>query len=244
MCYSVVSLLTQSTEVPTSVPQGQEQIPTTAVDSYNYSSAVPYSPTTTSSGYSSYSASPNGSPEHSPSYDPLLDIDLSLTPSPEDPFAMVQTDMGYSESPFVNTSEYCSRAYMDGCNDPMYSTVMSEPNPCFPQFSSGVENGKSFGMVRGPNFFFANYPRGIEVAQMFKQCKICGDVASGNHFGVQSCEACKSFFRRSVRSSSRYSCRGSRSCTIEKHTRNRCQYCRLQKCLSNGMRKEGWSYFL
>lgn len=70
-------------------------------------------------------------------------------------------------------------------------------------------------------------------------CKVCGDTASGNHFGVLSCEACKSFFRRSIRSSARYACRASRGCAIEKHTRNRCQYCRLQKCAQMGMRKEG-----
>ena len=70
-------------------------------------------------------------------------------------------------------------------------------------------------------------------------CKVCNDVASGNHFGVLSCEACKSFFRRSVRAGARYACRGTRNCSVEKHTRNRCQYCRLQKCLQTGMRKEG-----
>lgn len=70
-------------------------------------------------------------------------------------------------------------------------------------------------------------------------CKVCGDTSSGNHFGVMSCEACKSFFRRSVRANSRYACRASRNCAIEKHTRNRCQYCRLQKCIQMGMRKEG-----
>ena len=70
-------------------------------------------------------------------------------------------------------------------------------------------------------------------------CKVCGDTASGNHFGVLSCEACKSFFRRSIRANARYACRGSRGCAVEKHTRNRCQYCRLQKCVAMGMRKEG-----
>lgn len=70
-------------------------------------------------------------------------------------------------------------------------------------------------------------------------CKVCGDIASGNHFGVQSCEACKSFFRRSVRAGARYACRANRMCSIEKHTRNRCQYCRLQKCIQRGMRREG-----
>ena len=70
-------------------------------------------------------------------------------------------------------------------------------------------------------------------------CKVCGDKASGNHFGVLSCEACKSFFRRSIRTGARYSCRGARLCNIDKNSRNRCQYCRLQKCASVGMRREG-----
>eukprot|EP00118_Oscarella_pearsei_P025378 m.308087 g.308087 ORF g.308087 m.308087 type:complete len:435 (+) comp43358_c0_seq1:141-1445(+) len=69
-------------------------------------------------------------------------------------------------------------------------------------------------------------------------CLVCGDKSSGKHFGVMSCEACKSFFRRSVRQNARYSCRNSRDCPVEKHTRNRCQFCRLQKCMRTGMKKE------
>ena len=70
-------------------------------------------------------------------------------------------------------------------------------------------------------------------------CKVCGDKASGNHFGVLSCEACKSFFRRSIRTDARYSCRAGRCCEIDKQSRNRCQYCRLIKCIKIGMKKEG-----
>ena len=70
-------------------------------------------------------------------------------------------------------------------------------------------------------------------------CRICGDTASGNHFGVLSCDACKSFFRRSMRANTRYACRGSRTCTVNARTRGRCQYCRLSKCLAAGMKKQG-----
>nr|ASL70517.1 nuclear receptor [Brachionus rotundiformis] len=69
-------------------------------------------------------------------------------------------------------------------------------------------------------------------------CAICGDKASGKHYGVHSCEGCKGFFKRTVRKDLTYSCRDNRDCTIDKRQRNRCQYCRYQKCLSAGMKRE------
>ncbi|XP_021954770.1 orphan steroid hormone receptor 2 isoform X2 [Folsomia candida] len=67
-------------------------------------------------------------------------------------------------------------------------------------------------------------------------CVVCGDRASGRHYGAISCEGCKGFFKRSIRKQLGYSCRGTKQCEVTKHHRNRCQYCRLQKCLQMGMR--------
>ena len=69
-------------------------------------------------------------------------------------------------------------------------------------------------------------------------CSICGDRASGKHYGVYSCEGCKGFFKRTVRKELTYACRENRKCVIDKRQRNRCQYCRYMKCLSTGMRRE------
>ncbi|MGH0172329.1 UNVERIFIED_CONTAM: hypothetical protein FKN15_063107 [Acipenser sinensis] len=70
-------------------------------------------------------------------------------------------------------------------------------------------------------------------------CAICGDRSSGKHYGVYSCEGCKGFFKRTVRKDLTYTCRDSKDCMIDKRQRNRCQYCRYQKCLAMGMKREG-----
>lgn len=86
-------------------------------------------------------------------------------------------------------------------------------------------------------------------------CLVCGDRASGRHYGAISCEGkyfliqalasstllflgCKGFFKRSIRKQLGYQCRGQMNCEVTKHHRNRCQFCRLQKCLASGMRSD------
>ncbi|XP_033883825.3 retinoic acid receptor RXR-gamma-B-like isoform X1 [Acipenser ruthenus] len=69
-------------------------------------------------------------------------------------------------------------------------------------------------------------------------CAICGDRSSGKHYGVYSCEGCKGFFKRTIRKDLTYTCRDSKDCMVDKRQRNRCQYCRYQKCLAMGMKRE------
>ncbi|XP_051949693.1 nuclear receptor subfamily 2 group C member 2 isoform X2 [Xyrauchen texanus] len=75
-------------------------------------------------------------------------------------------------------------------------------------------------------------------SQPVEYCVVCGDKASGRHYGAVSCEGCKGFFKRSVRKSLTYSCRSNQDCVVNKHHRNRCQFCRLRKCLEMGMKME------
>lgn len=73
-------------------------------------------------------------------------------------------------------------------------------------------------------------------------CLVCGDVASGFHYGVSSCEACKAFFKRTIQGNNgniEYTCPASNDCEINKRRRKACQACRFQKCLRMGMLKEG-----
>nr|CAD57002.1 retinoid X receptor [Suberites domuncula] len=207
-------------------------------------------------------ASPSSTPASSPGYEQIQMLDMELKPfedmsscklmHPTSPDPQSPATFNPRPHTFGGMASYQSQQYMNDYKDPMYSpNTAAPPHYCADNryMHNGVEPppyGKNYGMINGSSFYFSNYPQSVEGMSPSGQnlslqqtiCKICGDTASGNHFGVQSCEACKSFFRRSVRANARYACRGSRNCAIEKHTRNRCQYCRLQKCIANGMRKE------
>ncbi|XP_075947629.1 nuclear receptor subfamily 4immunitygroup A member 1 [Anarhichas minor] len=69
-------------------------------------------------------------------------------------------------------------------------------------------------------------------------CAVCGDNASCQHYGVRTCEGCKGFFKRTVQKKSKYVCLANKDCPVDKRRRNRCQFCRFQKCLVVGMVKE------
>ncbi|XP_066569082.1 retinoic acid receptor RXR-alpha-A isoform X2 [Amia ocellicauda] len=81
-------------------------------------------------------------------------------------------------------------------------------------------------------------PSGTPLSLTKHICAICGDRSSGKHYGVYSCEGCKGFFKRTVRKDLTYTCRDNKDCLIDKRQRNRCQYCRYQKCLAMGMKRE------
>ncbi|XP_064170265.1 nuclear receptor subfamily 5, group A, member 5 isoform X1 [Anguilla rostrata] len=69
-------------------------------------------------------------------------------------------------------------------------------------------------------------------------CPICGDRVSGYHYGLLTCESCKGFFKRTVQNNKRYTCAERQSCPVDVAQRKRCPYCRFQKCLTVGMRRE------
>jgi len=69
-------------------------------------------------------------------------------------------------------------------------------------------------------------------------CCVCGDRASGKHYGVMSCDGCRGFFKRSIRGNMEYVCKENNQCIIDVSRRNQCQACRLKKCLEVKMNKD------
>lgn len=87
----------------------------------------------------------------------------------------------------------------------------------------------------------------MEDTKARNMCQVCGDNATGIHYGVLSCEGCKAFFRRSApeKVHKSYICLAGDSCQFSfknciqnRNLRNQCKACRFKKCLRAGMRLE------
>ncbi|XP_031554155.1 steroid hormone receptor ERR2-like [Actinia tenebrosa] len=75
-----------------------------------------------------------------------------------------------------------------------------------------------------------------------EKCAVCGDSSSGYHYGADTCEGCKSFFKRTIQRGyiDKYTCNfKDGNCEIDKISRAKCQACRLKKCFDVGMVEEG-----
>ncbi|XP_048461409.1 androgen receptor-like isoform X2 [Rhincodon typus] len=85
------------------------------------------------------------------------------------------------------------------------------------------ENTRSLGLQM--DYFF----------QPQKTCLICGDEASGCHYGALTCGSCKVFFKRAAEGKHKFLCASRNDCTIDKVRRKNCPSCRLRKCFAAGM---------
>lgn len=122
-------------------------------------------------------------------------------------------------------------------------TTSGSPSSSIPQspYQSTLSSNYNGPAVSSPQVSSpqsGRYPPNHPLSGSKHLCSICGDRASGKHYGVYSCEGCKGFFKRTVRKDLSYACREERNCIIDKRQRNRCQYCRYQKCLQMGMKRE------
>ncbi|CAF2747886.1 unnamed protein product [Rotaria sp. Silwood2] len=114
---------------------------------------------------------------------------------------------------------------------PPSTSIKTEPNLEQKQFSENSNNTTisliktNSGKIQGS--IAVNVP-----------CLVCGDEASGFHYGVNSCEGCKGFFRRCITQGMSHRCNNTGNCEITPFSRNSCQYCRLKKCFDVGMSRE------
>uniref|UniRef100_A0A7E4ZQ55 Nuclear receptor n=1 Tax=Panagrellus redivivus TaxID=6233 RepID=A0A7E4ZQ55_PANRE len=114
-------------------------------------------------------------------------------------------------------------------------------NQYMPQYGLGSQSGSPAVSFNGSESAHSAGLLGSK-DNGYELCVVCGDKASGRHYGAQSCEGCKGFFKRSIRKQNQfrvsYACRGTKDCPVTKFHRNRCQHCRLKKCIAMGMKSE------
>ncbi|XP_076116122.1 nuclear receptor ROR-beta-like isoform X1 [Mytilus galloprovincialis] len=101
-------------------------------------------------------------------------------------------------------------------------------------------NSNPPGKVRSIRKYFKNSRQHPPNPDALPPCRVCGEKASGLHYGVNTCEPCKGFFRRSivkvVQNKEEYRCmRETGNCKLGTGKRTMCSYCRYKKCLDVGM---------
>ncbi|XP_015117289.1 ecdysone-induced protein 78C [Diachasma alloeum] len=125
--------------------------------------------------------------------------------------------------------------------DSTFISVKREPSTEEP--SSPLEANSPGSILRNNEQHYAAADSNSSTpAKSFVPCKVCGDKASGFHYGVTSCEGCKGFFRRSIQKQIEYRCLRDGKCLVIRMNRNRCQYCRFRKCLAVGMSRDSVRY--
>ncbi|XP_031778754.1 ecdysone-induced protein 78C isoform X2 [Nasonia vitripennis] len=125
--------------------------------------------------------------------------------------------------------------------DSTFISVKREPSSEEP--SSPLEAASPGSILRNNEQHYAAADSNSSTpAKSFVPCKVCGDKASGYHYGVTSCEGCKGFFRRSIQKQIEYRCLRDGKCLVIRLNRNRCQYCRFKKCLAVGMSRDSVRY--
>ncbi|XP_024251620.1 retinoic acid receptor RXR-beta-A isoform X2 [Oncorhynchus tshawytscha] len=179
---------------------------------------------------SSVSSPPSGL--HSPPLTPTAAAMTSLPPFTSD----VNSPTSSMGSPFSVISSSLGSPCLPGTPSVGYGPI-SSPQINSTVSMSGLHAVSSSDDVKPPFGLGGHSPGGPMLSQK-RLCAICGDRSSGKHYGVYSCEGCKGFFKRTVRKDLSYTCRDNKDCLVDKRQRNRCQYCRYQKCLACGMKRE------
>ncbi|KAK7105442.1 hypothetical protein V1264_016818 [Littorina saxatilis] len=177
----------------------------------------------------------------------------SLTNASEDCFQFLRNDACAQQATTIDLSPLASSS----CDSP-FGGVDGERFVCFDidDFTSGFEAGELSSSSNDTSISFdaslssetgkkgkksrqtkPRIPRTTSAKNQLPPCRVCGDAASGFHYGVNSCEACKRFFRRALKRKRNFKCRGNKNCIIKGKKNNLCGFCRYNRCLALGMSK-------
>ncbi|XP_069770079.1 nuclear receptor subfamily 1 group D member 2-like isoform X2 [Narcine bancroftii] len=187
---------------------------------------------------------------------PMLDLDLTIRTLKAGPLAATSKSGVIT---YISSSSGCSPASYHSENSENSFQSISPPVSSSPN-SFASENHINLSVVLSENCALklersnaqlvcsakedgSNLNKSIsnitKVNGMILLCKVCGDMASGFHYGVHACEGCKGFFRRSIQQNIQYKkCLKNENCSIMRMNRNRCQQCRFKKCLAVGMSRD------
>ncbi|XP_062379948.1 progesterone receptor-like isoform X2 [Sardina pilchardus] len=126
----------------------------------------------------------------------------------------------------LSFSRYFPESYYSGGMYGRIPTAASLPRPC--EWTTGPNGlAPAFRLEDMlPMSFLLAAPRA---------CQICGDVASGCHYGALTCGSCKVFFKRAAEGKQNFLCASRNDCTIDKLRRKNCPSCRLKRCFGSGM---------
>nr|XP_020470434.1 progesterone receptor isoform X2 [Monopterus albus] len=104
-------------------------------------------------------------------------------------------------------------------SDPQY-WCQTAVVPETPFTSSGYDGLQSLSLCQKNPSPFSVFPS----MPPQRQCVICGDEASGCHYGVLTCGSCKVFFKRAVEGHHSYLCAGRNDCIVDKIRRKNSPY--------------------
>ncbi|XP_018580824.1 nuclear receptor subfamily 1 group D member 1-like isoform X1 [Scleropages formosus] len=167
----------------------------------------------------------------------------NASPSPGSPSSGYQTQSPSSHSQPSSPEEVsfteigALKQRVSSGTPPSPKLVFQFPDVAAAPAALPAQHTYSHPMVgKRPNGFTGTFTKS---GGMVLLCKVCGDIASGFHYGVHACEGCKGFFRRSIQQNIHYKmCVKNENCLIMRMNRNRCQHCRFKKCLSVGMSRD------